>query len=256
MRKATLVIASLLLIACPFRAIERTSHYATVGMQVGAVKQGKAYGPEAGIDVGYALHRNHFLFHPSLETSFQYAIGSLSDYTDSLYAVDAQNDLYLLRLSYTRIHTANRALRLAMPIRLGGQWEHFYFTLGPAFSIYALLAHQLSYDRTATADYAALMDTFVDMPNHGLTTTHVNEPWTTQPLNFGVDASVEIGWDFASENYHLSFAPSIDFRLALYADIGLWRNTSFRVADACSVGARLSIWINPPHHFPCRCFKN
>lgn len=255
MRKKALAIACLLLLFWPMRAIERTSHYATVGAHVGAAKQQRTYGPEGGLAVGYALMQNHLLFHASLEASFRYTIGSPNDYTDSLFAVDAQNDPYLLRLAYTHIHTANRALQLALPLRLGGQWERFYFTLGPAFSLSALQAQQRSYDRTATADYSALMETFVDMPNHGLKTTHFNERWTPVPVTFGIDAALEIGWIFATRDYYFSSSPAMDFRLAAYANIGLWRNTPFLIGDHCSAGIRLSIWLRPPHHYPCRCFN-
>lgn len=255
MREKVLVIAWLLSFVCPIKAIDRLSHYATVGAQAGAAKYQHSIGPEAGGAVGYALMQNHLLFHTSFEASFRYTLGSLNDYTDSLYDVDAQNDPYLLRLSYSHIRTDNRSLHIALPLRFGGQWNRFYFLLGPSFSLYAMQAQKRDYDRTATADYAALIDTFSDMPNHGLTTTHISEEWTPVPISFGLDAALEIGWIFATRDFYRSSAPTTDFRIAAYANFGLWRNTPFRIGDHCSAGIRLSVWIQPPHHYPCRCFN-
>ena len=252
-----LTIACLLSLVCTIKAIDRTSHYATVGVQVGATRQQQTYGPEIGINVGYALKRGHFLLHTGLEASFNYTFGSLADYTDSMAMVDTQNDPYTLRLAYSDIHTQNRSIRIGLPMRLGGQWRDFYFTIGPAFSLYAMHAQQRTFDVTSTADYDFLIDTFLDMPNHGLTARHVQDNWTSLPLTFGVDASVEIGWIVSSSTRrYFSRSPSFDCRLAVYSDIGLWRNTAFFIADAYSAGIRLSFWINPPHSFPCRCFNN
>jgi len=255
-REKVLVIACLLSLVSPIKAIDRVSHYATMGAQAGATRQQQNFGPEAGIHAGYALRHNHLLFHTGLEASFRYTFGSLSDYTDSIPEMDTQNDPYLLRLAYTDIHTRNRSVRIGVPVRLGGQWRDFYFTIGPAFSLCVMHAQLRTFDVTSTADYGFLIDTFFDMPNHGLTTKHVQEKWTPLPVSFGVDASVEIGWIFSSIERYFSQSPSVDFRLAVYADIGFWSNTPFRIADACSAGIRFSVWIHPPHHYPCRCFNN
>ena len=253
-RKYASVIVCLFLFANPLVA-QKTSHYATVGVAAGASGYQVNIGPEAGLSVGYALQNRHFLFHTGLEAVYAYRMGSPVDYTDSIPSIDTQQDPYLLRLAYHDIHTSMRSFRLAIPLRFGGQWNAFYFTAGPSFSIHIAHSKQTA-ELTSTAEYDFLMDPFVNMPNHGLTTTLIDEPWTSMPVSAGMDASAEIGWIISSDapTLHQPHVVPHDWRLALYTDIGLWRsNASFQPADTWSAGIRLSVWFGFPHHYPCRC---
>jgi hypothetical protein len=225
-----------------------------MGGQAGAAVSRQLAGPDAGISAGYALCYNRFLMQTGIEASFQYVIGKTASYTDTVPGFDSQADPCIFYLDYTDIHNKMRSLHLAVPLRFGGLWKKFYFALGPAFSLYAVQAKQRTYDLTTTADYGFLIDTFSDMPNHGLSTTRVSGQWTPDPTLFGLDASLEIGWIFSSVKAH-RFAPAYDCRLAAYADVGLWRGVNYFPADSFTVGVRLSLWIQIPHHYPCNCIS-
>lgn len=72
---------------------------------------------------------------------------------------------------------------------------------------------------------------------------------------WGVDAQVEIGWlmSAASPGYHTTRAVIPEWRMTLYADVGLWNTQAIKIPNNYSVGLRFSVWLNIPRSYPCRC---
>lgn len=250
-KRAFVIGCGLLLLAFPLQARSFVSHYMTFAGMTGVAVDHNYLSDEAvfpvigthdGLAVGYALQYNHFLFATGIESSFRYLLGKAPDYRVEKPAVDSQNDDFILRLDYTRVRHFKRGVQVALPVRLGGQWERFYCLGGLNLSARLADVYKQISDVTATADYGYFCIPFSNMPNHGLTTTHLNNTW--QPIRscFSLEAALEIGCIVAQ-----------NWRLALYADVCLWKSVPFRIVDSYNGGLKISYWFNFPHRYPCHC---
>ncbi|MBR4564818.1 MAG: hypothetical protein IKO26_10255 [Paludibacteraceae bacterium] len=264
MRKEIAAILCLLFLVLPVGAENRLSHYATVGLSAGAaIETSSSYaagaalmaGPVAGLSAGYALQHRHFLFHTRIGASFRYLDGKSADYTDSIPSIDSQNEPFILCRTYSDVHESKRSLHLSIPLMAGGQWKNFYFLAGPVLNCSLYGANRQKAVVTSTAVYESLYDPFANMPNHGLGSEPLEGRWETLPVSFGVHMAIETGWIFAAQRLSHSNKKSIlpDWRLALYADTNLWRNTTYKPADTSSIGVRLSVWLQMPRHYYCHC---
>lgn len=260
-------IILMLMIMSPLIAKELPKHYVTMDLFGGLASEmpessliaetNPQYilGAQGGLSIGYAFKQKHFLLQTGCRAAFQYMNGELADFVDSVPSIDSQGDEYMLKMSYANINLNARALQINIPLLAGAQWGKFYFLMGPAFSLKCARAYQMNADLTTTAEYPFFWDPFENMPNHGLTTQHLQGEWETKTITWGVDAQVEIGWlmSAASPGYHTTRAVIPEWRMALYADVGLWNTQAIKIPNNYSVGLRFSVWLNIPRSYPCRC---
>lgn len=150
-------------------------------------------GTEAALGIGWRMYHNHFLFSTGLEASYSFFKPSMSEVRLELNMLDTEAMPFIMIADATSGRDVCHSLDFNIPLMFGGEYNRFYFQLGPVFSVNLLGRASSSANLTTTGDYDRYLGIFENMPNHYLTTIPVSSGDCR--LRFGADvkARIEIG---------------------------------------------------------------
>lgn len=127
----------------------------------------KSIGGLCEIGGQYRLYHQHFLFDVGVGAQYAYVNDYLKDINTDEWLIDDEDEPYLGHLIYTNRHDLSHQLSVVLPVRVGFEYNRFYFLTGAKISarVYGT-AHEEG-RRSTTGDYTYYMETFHDMPEHG-----------------------------------------------------------------------------------------
>ena len=151
------------------------------------------------------------------------------------------------------------ALSIALPIMAGYRWQNFTFMAGLAPSFPVWQTTYFSGNRRSTITDEQLYGEFIDMPNHGLTTTPFEETRAhTMNLDFSVIA--EVVWDLDkylayhpkkktnARRHKKTFKELLHYEASLFAAAGVLNSgTTDEPLNSFFVGARFAVFYEFEH---------
>jgi len=245
-----------LLLSLSVQAYSPLRHYATLGVQAGALHvEGTQLGGEAALEGGYAMQCSHFLATLAVQAGYQYTSCAMPDYTTHQPSIDDQNIPYILNSIYTNQQARFHTISVAMPVMIGGTIHRFYGLVGPVVGAQVYGIQKSQSTLTTTGDYDPMLDTFHDMPNHGF---YTREADSQQTMNTAITlkAKVELGAHMPLRATSSERRKRIQnyLHVAVYATYPVIRPMPF-TAETFSVGIKCSIWWNLPTTQPCHCVR-
>lgn len=181
-------------------------------------------GVNTSIGVGYRLFHNSFLFSAGIDGSYRFVTHSMADSRCQLDMIDTEGMPFKMDADATNGADVCHAVNLNIPILVGGEFQRFYFLVGPMLSVNLWGSTSAKAMLTTTGEYDRYFDHFEDMPNHYFSTVPLSSG--TQSVSFQIDvlAHAEIGWrlgKFYSQTGADVPKPKQRYYIALYADYGL-----------------------------------
>lgn len=182
-------------------------------------------GMNTNIGLDYRLYRNNFLFSCGVEAMYQLNSNKMDDLDVSIRMMDTEGDPFDMHVLLDKSSDLTHMVNMNIPLLVGGEWNRFYFMIGPKFSInlYGATASRAQY--TTYGAYESYYDDFYDMPNHQFESGRtVSSGTMALKWNFNIMAHVEIGGRLDHFKPHKIFRlhPSrTRMYLAAYMDFGL-----------------------------------
>ncbi len=203
-----------------FISIDGSVGYATLTNNSEDLQSGA--GVAANVGVGYRLFHNNMLFSAGVEGYYMLNAHSMSNLQLTIDEKDDEGDAYRLTVDASNGRDECRSLSLNVPILFGGEFQRFYFLVGPKVS-YNLWGQTTANARLSeSAVYVEFEGVIADMKdkfdNTGLT--------TISPIRWELDvmAHMEIGGRLGRVHFMTGAdvpKPKQRYYLAFYVDYGL-----------------------------------
>ena len=202
----------------------------SVGLGYNALLDNQNLGkPGAGVIPSFAgvyeLQYKHFIFHTGLEADFGYSQNFTDNVTDQLQALDTEGDQFTYNLSFSNFRNESMTLDVNIPLLIGGQWDKFYFLVGPKLMLNVIGKAKVSVNLTSTAHYDRFIDDFNGMDNHQL---YTDFPIQSEPTSISfspqVAGYIELGRRLETHYSGTGFdVPKTkrQYRIAVFAQYGI-----------------------------------
>ena len=185
--------------------------------------------PSAGLNtnlgVDYRLFHNNFIFSAGLEGMYDFNANMMDELDVVLPMRDTEGQLFNMHVHVDESRDYAHMLNLNIPLLVGGEWNRFYFMVGPKVSINLYGATTSQAMITTYGEYDEYYDDFHEMPNHQFASGQYMGS-ATKPMkwNFNIIAHLEIGGRvghmFKYKQFRLN-PDKVRMYLAAYADFGL-----------------------------------
>lgn len=159
------------------------------------------------------------------EGAYQINLNHIEDLDFALRMQDTEGDLFDMHVQVEKSRDRNHMLNLNIPLLLGGEWQRFYFFVGPklAINLYGSAVTQAEY--TTSGEYERYYDDFFDMENHQFVTgSKMVSGVMDIKWNMNILAHFEIGARVGKYNRHRVFKNNPDnirMYVGAYMDFGV-----------------------------------
>ena len=151
-------------------------------------------GMNTNIGLDYRIFHNNFLFSCGAEAMYQLSSNKMDDLDVSILMMDTEGDPFNMHVLMDKSRDLSHMVNVNIPLLIGGEWNRFYFMVGPKFSINLYGATSSRAQYTTYGEYESYYDDFYDMPNHQFVTGQQMGS-ATMPMkwNFNIMAHLELG---------------------------------------------------------------
>ena len=182
-------------------------------------------GMNTNIGLDYRIFHNNFLFSCGAEAMYQLSSNKMDDLDVSILMMDTEGDPFNMHVLMDKSRDLSHMVNVNIPLLIGGEWNRFYFMVGPKFSINLYGATSSRAQYTTYGEYESYYDDFYDMPNHQFESGRTVSSGTL-PLkwNFNILAHVEIGCRLGHFTTHKVYRRNPEktrMYLAAYMDFGV-----------------------------------
>ena len=187
--------------------------------------QKPAVGANTCFGVDYRLNYNNFLFSVGAEAMYELNANQLDKLDVSIPMVDTEGDYFDMHVQVDKSRDLSHMANVNIPILFGGEWQRFYFLVGPKLSLNLYGSTSSTALVTTYGEYEQYYDDFYDMPNHQFAS---GQPMSSGLLPLGwnmqILAHLEVGGRVGHMYRHQQFRLNPDkvrMYVAAYVDFGL-----------------------------------
>lgn len=188
--------------------------------------QKAAMGVSTCFGLDYRLNYNNFLFSVGAEGMYELNANLLDEMNVPISMIDTEDDLFDMHVFVEKSRDITHMANVNIPILFGGEWQRFYFLVGPKISLNLYGTTSSTALVTTYGEYDRYYDDFYDMPNHQFAS---GQPMSSELLplkwaSMNIMAHVEIGGRVGHMFKHRQFRLNPDkvrMYLAGYVDLGL-----------------------------------
>ncbi|MBQ9297132.1 MAG: hypothetical protein IJ204_08070 [Paludibacteraceae bacterium] len=177
------------------------------------------------LGVDYRLFHNNFLFSAGLEGMYNLYANHMEQLDVVLQMKDAEGDLFNMHVHVDEAKDMAHMINLNIPLLVGGEWNRFYFMVGPKISLNMYGATSSKAQVTTYGEYERYYDDFYDMTNHQfISGQRMSSEALRLTWNFNILAHMEIGGRIGHMYKHKQFRTNPDktrMYLAAYVDFGV-----------------------------------
>lgn len=184
-----------------------------------------AMGINANIGIDYRLQYNHFLFSVGAEGMYQLNANHIGQLTETIRMRDTEGEQFDMHVRVDKSQDLTHMANANIPILFGGEWNRFYFLVGPKVSVNLYGATSSTAQVTTYGEYERYYEDFYDMENHQFVS---GQPMASALLpmkwNFNIMAHLELGGRIGHMFRHKQFRLNPDknrLYLAGFVDFGL-----------------------------------
>ncbi len=191
-----------------------------------------------GVGLGYQLKYNNFLFN----TGFEF---EMYNSNTKIYSPSESDDMLVRYYPVAEYPTMSYKYEFEMrdkwqggfvqlPVLFGGEWDRWYFLVGPKVGIGVMGKSQVSSVLSTSVHDIELPDIMIDMPGHNVVTAlDMGEKQQSLSYSFNLGLAAEAGlyldeWlqpkpkkTKGAHKQNDNFFSHIRYRLSIYADYGL-----------------------------------
>lgn len=182
-------------------------------------------GMNTNIGVDYRLYHNNFLFSGGLEAMYELNSNKMDNFDETIRMMDTEGDAFDMHVLMDKSRDLSHMVNVNIPLLIGGEWNRFYFLIGPKFSINVYGATSSRVQYTTYGAYELYYDDFYDMPNHQFESRQTASSGALAlKWNFNIMAHVEIGGRLGHFTTYKVFRRNPDktrMYLAAYMDFGV-----------------------------------
>jgi len=182
-------------------------------------------GVNTNVGVDYRLYHNNFLFSAGVEGMYALYANKMDKLDVELPMIDTEGDLFNMHVHVDESRDVAHMVNVNIPLLFGGEWERFYFMVGPKLSLNMYGATASNAKVTTYGEYEQYYDDFYDMTNHQfISGQRMSSETLKMKWNFNIMAHAEIGARIGHMFKHKQFRTNPDkirMYIAVYTDFGI-----------------------------------